>query len=97
MNGPPWQQTVRITSPQGFHLRPIKAFVEQAQKFESAVTVSRDGRTVNGKSMMDMLLMLSPPDSELTVAAEGPDAAAALEALLSLIAKVSEEEAAESS
>ncbi len=78
-------------------MRPIKAFVEEAQRFKSAVTVSRDGRTVNGKSMMDMLLMLSPPDSELTVAADGPDAAVALEALLSLIARVFEEEAAESS
>lgn len=97
MNGPPLQQTIRITSPQGFHLRPIKAFVELAQRFQCAVTVSRDGRSANGKSMMDMLQMLAPPDSELTVAAEGPDAAAALEALLSLITKVSEEEAAESS
>jgi phosphocarrier protein len=96
MNGPPLQQTVRITSPQGFHLRPIKAFVELAQRFQSAVTVSRDGRSANGKSMMDMLQMLAPPDSELTVATEGPDAAAALEALLSLITRVSEEEAAES-
>ena len=92
MNGDPLKRTVRITSPQGFHLRPIKAFVEQAQKFQSAVTVTRDDRTVNGKSMMDMMLMLSPPDSELTVAADGPDAATALEALLSLLTKVFEEE-----
>jgi phosphocarrier protein len=97
MNGPPLQQTVRITSPQGFHVRPIKAFVEEAQKFQSDVTVSRDGRSVNGKSMMDMMLMLAPPDSELTVAADGPDAPLALEALLSLLRKVFEEEAGEQS
>ncbi len=97
MSGSPLQRTVRITSPQGFHLRPIKAFVEQAQKFQSAITVSREGRTVNGKSMMDMMLMLSPPDSELTVAVEGPDAPLALEALLSLLEKVFDEEAEEQS
>jgi phosphocarrier protein len=95
MNGPSLQQTVRITSPQGFHMRPIKAFVELAQRFESTVTVSRDGRSVNGKSMIDMMLMLSPQGSEMVVAVQGPDAALALEALLSLIAKVSEEEEAE--
>jgi phosphocarrier protein len=98
MNGPPLRRTVLITSPQGFHMRPIKAFVELAQQFQCAVTVGRDGREVNGKSMMDMMLMLSPPGSELVVTADGSDAAPALEALLSLIAKVSaEEEAAEPS
>jgi phosphocarrier protein HPr len=90
MNGEPLRRTVRITNPQGFHMRPITAFAQRAAGFTSTVTVSREGRTVNGKSPWDLMTMLSPPGSELTVEVEGPDASDALAALVALLAESTE-------
>jgi phosphotransferase system HPr (HPr) family protein len=90
MNGQSLRQTVRITNPQGFHMRPITAFAQRAAAFSSNVTVSREGRSVNGKSPWDLMLMLSPPGSELTVEVEGPDAPDALAALVALLAESNE-------
>ncbi len=92
MSGQPLKQTVRITNPRGFHLRPITAFAQRAAGFASSVTVSREGRTANGKSPWDMMQMLAPPGSELTVEVDGPDAPEALAALLALLEEPEEGE-----
>ena len=93
MQGDTCQHKVRITNPQGFHLRPAKNFVELARRFASGVTVSRDGRKVDGKSMFEMMQMLTPQGEELLVEASGPDAHEALRALVELIeASASEED-----
>jgi phosphotransferase system HPr (HPr) family protein len=86
MNGDRLQRTVQITNPQGLHLRPSAAFAELAGKFQSAVTVSLEGRSVNGKSVWDLLLLAATQGSELMVEVEGPDAGAALDALATLLA-----------
>ncbi len=86
MNGQPLRQTVRITNPQGFHLRPLTAFAQRAAAFASSVTVSREGGgPVNGKSPWELMPMLSPPGTELTVEVDGPDAPDALAALVALL------------
>ena len=88
MNGNTLQQSVRVTNPNGFHMRPMKEFVELARRFQCAVTVSRDGRTVDGKSIFELLGgMLTPQGGELLVEASGPDAREALAALVGLIEK----------
>jgi phosphotransferase system HPr (HPr) family protein len=88
MNGSTFQQSVRVTNPNGFHMRPMKEFVELARRYQSAVTVSRDGRTVDGKSIFELLgSMLTPQGGELLVEASGPDAREALAALVDLIEK----------
>ena len=79
------QQTVVVTNPQGFHMRPITAFVRRAAQFQCDVTVSREGQSVNGKSAWEMMAMLSLPGTALTVQAEGPDANAAVEELIVLV------------
>ena len=58
--GEPLRSTVTITNAQGFHMRPMTAFVKEAGRFPCEVTVMRDGRSVNGKSAWDMMTMLSP-------------------------------------
>jgi phosphotransferase system HPr (HPr) family protein len=85
MSGTPLRQTVVITNPQGFHLRPMAAFAELASRFQCNVTVSREDRRVNGKSTLDLMLLAAPPGSELVLEADGPDAAQALEALVLLL------------
>jgi phosphocarrier protein HPr len=85
MSGNPLRQTVLITNPSGFHLRPMAAFAELASRFPCTVTVTRDDRRVNGKSTLDLMLLAAPPGSELIVETDGPEASEALEALVALL------------
>ena len=85
MNGAPMQRRVLVANPQGLHMRPSAAFVELAGRFESHVTVTHNGNSVNGKSIWDLLTLAAEVGSELTLEADGPDAPAALEALSKLI------------
>ena len=85
MSGETLRQTVRITSPNGLHLRPLTAFAQRAQQFQARITVSKDDRSVDGKSPFEMFLMVSPPGAELTIEASGPDAQTALDALTALL------------
>jgi phosphotransferase system HPr (HPr) family protein len=87
MNGVPLQRKVIITNPHGLHMRPSAAFVELAGHYQSTVNVIRDGRSVNGKSLWDLLLLAAEPGTELILEADGPDAGDALEALAALLAK----------
>jgi phosphocarrier protein HPr len=93
MSVQPLKHTVRITNPDGFHMRPIMAFVQLASRFESQVKVCRDDRSVDGKSAFDMMQMLSMPDTELTIEVDGPDAQGCLAALLALFADPPEADA----
>lgn len=91
MNSAPMQRTVRVVNPQGLHMRPSAAFVELAGRFQSAVTVHCNGRSVDGRSLWDMLLLAAEPGAELTLEADGPDAPQALDALSELLATVTPE------
>ncbi len=85
MNGQTLKHTVLITNPEGFHMRPITAFVQVASRFQSNVKVSRDDRSADGKSAMDMLTqMLSVPGSVLTLEVDGPDSKDCLDALIAM-------------
>ena len=86
MNTTPLQRKVVITNPNGLHMRPSAAFVQLAERFQSNVTVSHDGKTANGKSIFDLLFLAAEEGTELTLEADGPDASAALEALAALLA-----------
>jgi phosphotransferase system HPr (HPr) family protein len=66
-------------------MRPATAFAERARQFQSAITVSKAGKSVNGKSPLDMLLLVAEQGAELTVEASGPDAAAAAQSLTELL------------
>jgi phosphotransferase system HPr (HPr) family protein len=85
MNGHPLRRQVLITNPQGLHMRPSAAFAELAGRFQSNVTVHYEGKAVNGKSLWDLMLLAALPNTELTVEVDGPDAPAALEALVALL------------
>jgi phosphotransferase system HPr (HPr) family protein len=81
----PLQRTVVIQNPQGFHLRPMAAFAQAATRFQSRVTVSREGQQVDGKSIWELMLLQAAQGTALTVRAEGPDACEALDALVALL------------
>lgn len=85
MNTVPFQRKVAIVNPNGLHMRPSAAFKELADRFESNITVTHDGKSVNGKSLWDLLLLAAEYGSELTLEADGPDAHQALDALSQLL------------
>ena len=66
-------------------MRPAAAFAEAAGRFRSNVTVHYEGKAVNGKSIMDLLLLAAPCGTELTLEVSGADAAAALAALVPVL------------
>jgi phosphotransferase system HPr (HPr) family protein len=85
MNGAPLRRNVLITNPQGLHMRPSAAFAELAGRYQSNVTVHYEGKAVNGKSLWDLMLLAAMPNTEVTLEVDGPDAVAALEALVALL------------
>lgn len=83
MTGDTLRHTVAITSPAGFHMRPMAAFAEAANRFPCNVTVLRDGKEpVNGKSMLGLMGLNAPPGTELLIEVAGPHADEALQALM---------------
>ncbi len=69
----------------GIHARPAAMFVKTANQFDCEVFVEKDGETVNGKSIMGLMMLAAGPGSKIRVKADGDDAAKAvteIEALL---------------
>lgn len=80
------EREARIVNPLGMHARPAAEFVKTANRFRSQVSVRRGDLTVNGKSIMGMMMLAAERGSTLVIAADGEDAAEALEALCELVA-----------
>ena len=76
---------VTIKNKLGLHARPAMAFVDVATQFESTVKVTNREQTVDGKSIMQMMLLAAGEGTPLKITAEGADAGAALDALEKLI------------
>ncbi len=86
---------VTIQNPTGLHARPAAAFVETAKRFQAAIRV-RHGETVaDGKSLLSLLQLGVSSGATVTISAQGPDAAAALAALQTLVASGMGEEPVE--
>ncbi|HEY0549347.1 MAG TPA: HPr family phosphocarrier protein [Verrucomicrobiae bacterium] len=69
----------------GIHARPAAMFVKTANQFGCDVFVEKDGETVNGKSIMGLMMLAAGPGSKIRIQADGEDAAKAvteIEALL---------------
>lgn len=71
----------------GMHARPASVFVREAARFRSEVFLTSDGVTVNGKSIMGLLMLALGPGSQVTLRTEGPDEENALEALAQLLSR----------
>jgi len=74
-----------ISHKQGLHARPAAIFVQIANKFESTISVRKNGQEVNGKSIMGILMLAAEKDSQICIRAEGTDAKKAVEALSELL------------
>ena len=69
----------------GMHARAAARFVRLASTFASHVRVNRNGRVIDGKSIMGLLLLAAARGASITIAADGPDEIAALDALCALV------------
>lgn len=76
---------VTIVNKRGLHARASSRFVKTAEDFSARITVSKDGTTVGGSSIMGLMLLAASPGSTIEIAAEGEDAKQALAALVALI------------
>ena len=76
----------------GIHARPAAMFVKVSSKFQSEITVEKDGEQINGKSIMGLMMLAAGKGSVLKVTAEGTDAAEAVDAIGELFARKFDEE-----
>jgi len=75
-----------IVNRRGLHARAAAKFVKIAERFEAEIEVAKDGVVVPGTSIMGLMMLAAAVGSRLEIAARGPEAQAALDALLGLIA-----------
>jgi phosphocarrier protein len=78
-------RTVEIINERGLHARASAKFVKTAAQFEAEVKVSRDGQTVDAQSIMGLMMLAAGIGSTVDIHAEGPDAEAAVDALIQLV------------
>jgi len=75
----------KISNKLGLHARPSAQLTQVASRFHSEVYLSRDGRRVNAKSIMGVMMLAAGPGSTVSVEADGPDEEAAVAAIGTLI------------
>ena len=84
--------TIRITNKRGLHARASAKIVEAAARFQSEIVVTKDGQSVNARSIMGLMMLAASMGTEIEVTADGPDAAEAMTAIVALAeAKFGEE------
>jgi len=84
--------TVTIVNERGLHARASAKFVKLASGFDAEVQVSREGQSVDARSIMGLMMLAAGIGSKVEISAEGPEAEAAMEALCALIANRFDEE-----
>jgi phosphocarrier protein len=78
-------RSVDICNARGLHARASAKFVKLASTFDAEVTVSRDGTTVDARSIMGLMMLAAGPGSQIEIVAEGPEAQPAVDALVELV------------
>lgn len=76
---------ITIINRLGLHARASAKFVSTAARFQSQINVTKDSQTVNGKSIMGVMMLAANKGSELTLEIDGPDEVLMNEALVQLI------------
>lgn len=79
------RREVEIVNKLGLHARASAKLTQTASKFAADVWVSRNGRRVNAKSIMGVMMLAAGKGSRIAIETDGADADQALEALVALI------------
>lgn len=77
--------SVLIVNRKGLHARASAKFVKCAETFDATVTVTRDGQSVGGTSIMGLMTLGASKGTTIRIDAEGPEGPEALEALVALV------------
>lgn len=75
-----------IINKRGLHARASAKFVQMVERFKAEVTVTRNGESVGGTSIMGLMMLSAGPGTTIMVSAKGPEAEAAMLALAELVA-----------
>ncbi|CUX07680.1 Phosphocarrier protein NPr [compost metagenome] len=82
----PFTRELPIINKRGLHARASAKFVQMVEGFDATITVSKDGMTVGGTSIMGLMMLAASPGCSVYVEASGNQAAEALAALEALVA-----------
>ena len=86
------QKDVTIINKLGLHARAAAKFVSLASSFASDITLARDSKSVNGKSIMGVMMLAASKGTQLVLRADGSDETLAIEQLDALIQNRFDEE-----
>jgi len=78
-------QEVTIRNRLGLHARAAAKFVHTATRYSSHIKISRDGKTMDGKSIMGILLLAAGAGTTVIISADGTDESDAIDALCTLV------------
>ena len=82
----PLERDLPIINKRGLHARAAAKFVQTVERFDAAITVTKDGQSVGGDSIMGLMMLAAAPGTSIHVAASGADAGPALDAIAALLA-----------
>jgi phosphocarrier protein HPr len=85
------QREVEIINKLGLHARASAKLTQVAGRFQASVWVGRNGRRVNAKSIMGVMMLAAAMGSKITIETDGPDEGQAMDAVTGLIAARFEE------
>lgn len=78
-------KTVTVVNQLGLHARAAAKLVHLASRFDSHIRIGRQGKMMDGKSIMGILLLAASRGTALTISAEGTDEEAAVNAIAQLV------------
>ena len=84
--------TLKILNRLGLHARPAMSFVDTANRFKCDIQVKKGEQVVDGKSIMQVIMLSATQGTELIVEAEGVDSVEAIQALQQLAERRFDEE-----
>lgn len=79
------ESTIIIKNRTGLHARAAAKFVETTANYSSSIQVSNGEKSVDGKSILSVMMLAASPGSELTLVIEGDDESEALDAIEALV------------
>ena len=86
------EQTVTILNRKGLHTRPAALLVKTAARFQSELTLAKDGFEITGKSIIGVMTLAAEQGSQLTIRVEGPDEEEAAAAIVAIFERKFDEE-----
>lgn len=79
------RKSVQIENQRGLHARASARFVKLAEEFDAEILVEKDGSEVSATSIMGLMMLAAGPGSTIAIRARGPQAEAAVAALVALV------------